>query len=295
MKKYSAHQFAVFRIVLGVYLVVHFGMLIPYASDIWSSKGSLPVPSLNLTYGVLPNLLNAFDSPGFVTGFVVLMLVLSISYALGFARRTVAVLLWYGWACLFNRNNFISNPGIPFVGWLLLASAIVPLGEPLTIRREKEPEGGWEMPKVLFLGAWFIMMLSYSISGFDKLGSPSWAGGMSIPILLDNPLARDTFLRTLLLSFPLILLKLQTWFVLALELLAFPLALFRPTRKWIWLGIVGMHLGILCIVDFADLTTGMLMIHLFTYNPSWFPRVHRLLLGLGAKVWPGFSPDKISA
>jgi hypothetical protein len=83
--------------------------------------------------------------------------------------------------------------------------------------------------------------------------------------------------------------------VLALELLAFPLALFRPTRKWIWLGIVGMHLGILCIVDFADLTTGMLMIHLFTYNPSWFPRVHRLLLGLGAKVWPGFSPDKASA
>lgn len=32
---------------------------------------------------------------------------------------------------------------------------------------------------------------------------------------------------------------------------------------------VAMHLGILFVVDFADLTFGMLMIHLFTFDPDW--------------------------
>jgi predicted DCC family thiol-disulfide oxidoreductase YuxK len=31
-----------------------------------------------------------------------------------------------------------------------------------------------------------------------------------------------------------------------------------------------MHLGILLVVDFADLTLGVIMIHLFTFDPSWF-------------------------
>lgn len=33
---------------------------------------------------------------------------------------------------------------------------------------------------------------------------------------------------------------------------------------------LAMHLGILTVVDFADLTGGMLMIHLFAFDPSWF-------------------------
>jgi len=30
-----------------------------------------------------------------------------------------------------------------------------------------------------------------------------------------------------------------------------------------------MHLGILLIIDFADLTIGMLMIHAFTFDSRW--------------------------
>jgi predicted DCC family thiol-disulfide oxidoreductase YuxK len=32
-----------------------------------------------------------------------------------------------------------------------------------------------------------------------------------------------------------------------------------------------MHLGILLVVDFADLSLGMVMIHLFTFDPAWLP------------------------
>jgi predicted DCC family thiol-disulfide oxidoreductase YuxK len=34
---------------------------------------------------------------------------------------------------------------------------------------------------------------------------------------------------------------------------------------------IAMHLGILLMVDFADLSFGMVMIHLFTFDADWFP------------------------
>lgn len=34
--------------------------------------------------------------------------------------------------------------------------------------------------------------------------------------------------------------------------------------------IMGMHIGILTVVNFADLTIGVMMIHLFTFDPNWF-------------------------
>ena len=64
-------------------------------------------------------------------------------------------------------------------------------------------------------------------------------------------------------------LKFNTWAVLFIEMAFLPLALFKPTRKWIWLAMIVMHLGILLIVDFADLTLGMLMIHWFTFDSNW--------------------------
>ena len=37
-----------------------------------------------------------------------------------------------------------------------------------------------------------------------------------------------------------------------------------------WCALVSMNLGILFVINFADLTIGMLMVHLFTYDPAWF-------------------------
>ena len=36
--------------------------------------------------------------------------------------------------------------------------------------------------------------------------------------------------------------------------------------------IMAMHLGILLIVDFPDLTLGVIMIHLFTFDANWFKK-----------------------
>jgi predicted DCC family thiol-disulfide oxidoreductase YuxK len=34
---------------------------------------------------------------------------------------------------------------------------------------------------------------------------------------------------------------------------------------------VGLHLGLLALVSFADLTAGMILFHLFTFDPEWLP------------------------
>ena len=269
MKSYSPYQFSFFRIILGIYLMGHFILLIPFGTEIWSNLGILPEANLNLTHGYFPNILNLFDDPWMIKGFLGMAVILSILFTMGIKRQWVAIILWYIWVCLFDRNNLISNPGIPFLGWLLLCSACIPSGEPLSLTKRKQKKN-WRFPKTIFMGAWIIMALSYTISGLDKMMAPSWQDGTAIFHLLENPLARDWWFREALLMLPMPILKMMTFGILALEILFLPLALFNKTRKWVWATMILMHLGILLVIDFADLTLGMLMIHWFTFDSRWF-------------------------
>jgi predicted DCC family thiol-disulfide oxidoreductase YuxK len=125
------------------------------------------------------------------------------------------------------------------------------------------------MPAVIFWGAWWLLVGGYTYSGAWKIFSPSWLDGSALHHLLTNPLARPGVFRDLLLAFPAPVLKLLTWGALAGELLALPLSLTRRGRAIAWLWMLAMHVGILFVVDFADLTFGMVMIHLFTFDPDW--------------------------
>ena len=125
------------------------------------------------------------------------------------------------------------------------------------------------LPPDIYLAAWIVMSLAYTYSGYTKLISPSWIDGSALSRVLSNPLARDTVLPTLLLSLPSWVLKAGTWSALALELSFAPLALFRRLRPWVWLAMVTLHLGLMLLVNFADLTAGMLILHLFTFDPAW--------------------------
>ena len=270
MKSYSKYQFALFRIVFGTYLIVHFAQVLPWAAALWSDRGILADARLNFTYGVFPNPLWLVDSPFFVYSFVAALLVASVSFTLGYYRRATALFLWFGWACLFHRNNLIANPGLPMVGWLLLASSLVPPGESWTIGKKVKQSEEWEMPKELFWGAWIIVGLSYTISGIDKLMAPSWQDGTAFSHLLTNPLARDYFVTDLMMQLPDSFHKILTWAALVMEIGFGFFCLFGKTRLFAWISILCLHLGILLVIRFADLTFGVLMVHLFTIDPKWF-------------------------
>jgi predicted DCC family thiol-disulfide oxidoreductase YuxK len=125
------------------------------------------------------------------------------------------------------------------------------------------------MPPALFAVAWVLMALGYSYSGYTKLSSPSWLDGTAFAHVLENPLARPTALREWLLALPAGLLKAFTWGALGAELAFAPLALVRPLRPWLWLLLLGMHVDLMILVDFTDLSLGMVMLHFFTLDPAW--------------------------
>lgn len=271
VKRTSPGQFALFRMAFGVWLAWHFAELAPWAAELFSAKGVLADPRLNPIYGVFPNPLVWVGAPWFSTAWCVLGAGLALLLAAGWRRVWVSLALWFVWAALFNRNVLISNPSIPYVGLLLVLLALVPDGEPWRWRGRILVPRDWAMPAGVFIAAWVLMAAGYSFSGLLKLQSPSWVDGSAFTHLLHNPLARPGWVRDIALTLPAWLQAGMTWAALAAELAFLPLCLTRRGRFWAWCAMVGMHLGILLVVDFADLTMGMLMLHAFTFDPAWLP------------------------
>lgn len=261
-----AWQFTLFRIVFGTYLAIHFLTLLPHANELFGSTGLMGDPSLNPAAGLFPNPLNLDLPSAALTGILISLAALSLCFATGFLRPAVSIVLWFGWTALFHRNNLIANPSIPYVGLLLALSAIVPSGEPFSFGKLRQD---WEMPVWIPRCAWFLLAAGYTFSGYTKLHSPSWTDGSAMRFLLENPLARPGLIRDAMLALPDGFLSAATWFTVAAELLYLPLACFRKTRPWIWLAMVFLHLGIISVVDFADLSFGMLMMHAFTFDHRW--------------------------
>ena len=186
----------------------------------------------------------------------------SFCFILGKWDRYAALISWYVLTSLFDRNPFIANPSLPYVGWLLIAHACIASAKNIRLHQ-------WQMPSGVFLAAWIAMAAGYSYSGYTKLISPSWIDGTALFHVLQNPLARSNLMTQSLLAMPEWILHIMTWGALLSELLFLPLAIFSRTRPWIWLILLSMHIGLLFTIRFADLTFGMIMLHLFTFDPGW--------------------------
>jgi len=268
---WTGGQYSVFRCVLGGYLLIHFLHLVPWGAEVFSNVGMLAEASASPLYPIFPNLLFLWDSPAVVITVLVAGAVLAAAFALGKRDRIAALALWYVWACLFTRNPLISNPGLPFVGWILIAHTFVP-SRPYgswDARGRVDPDGGWRLSASIHTAAWVVMAIGYSYSGLTKLASPSWLDGSALVHVLSNPLARPTVLREALLGLPHAVTAIATWSALGLEIAFAPLAIFRRLRPWLWLAMLGMHLSLMTLIDFADLSAGMVMLQFFCFDPAW--------------------------
>lgn len=262
---WTGGQYSIVRAIFGAYLFVHFTALLPYAHQVFHEI--LPTDASPLLR-LFPNILAIAP---LAVPLVLLAAIASIFFAIGLYDRVAAVVIWYVLACLFGRNPLVANPSLPYAGLLLLAHAFVPPAPfgSWSARGRIDPRGNWTMPPAIFAAMWIVMSLGYTFSGWTKLVSPSWVDGTVFARVLANPLTRPTILPNLLLSLPPQLLHLMTWGALGLELLYAPLALFRRMRPWIWMAMLAMHLGLMLLIDFADLSFMMVVLHLFTFDPSW--------------------------
>jgi hypothetical protein len=271
---WTGGQYSVFRVLFGLYLCVHFLALIPWATEMFSARGVIPNAATSPLTALFPNVLRWVDAPGFVVALLGIATAASVCLALGYHDRPAAVIAWYVLACLHGRNPLIANPSLPFVGWMLLAHTALPTAPYGSLAARRRPDSGrdWQFPPELFAAAWIVMSLAYTYSGYTKLRSPSWIDGTAFYEVLRNPLARPGPLRDFMVTLPLPVLKLASYGGLAAELLFAPLALFRRTRPVVWLALVCLHVSLIALIDFAELSCGMLLLHLFTCDPSWVRR-----------------------
>lgn len=253
-------HYVLWRVTFALYLAVHFVQLFSWAREMFSNRGVLPDATASPLLFLFPNVLAVWDSPAFVQGMLGAAVALCGLLAVGQWDRAAAVGLWYVLACLFGRNPLISNPSLPYVGWLLLAHAVMPSSR---LGRD------WRMPPGIYFAAWVVMAIGYSYSGATKLVSPSWLDGSALSRILENPLSRPNAVRDLLASLPAVVLQVATWGALLLELLFAPLAISTYLRPLVWGAMLAMHLALLTLIDFADLSFGMIILHLFTFDPAW--------------------------
>jgi hypothetical protein len=266
----------IFRILLGLYLILHFIQLVPYAEELFGND--MPYdPTLSPVYGLFPNILNHVNA----TAFLLFSVFVSILFTIEFHPRICSFILWYCWAALFNRNILILNPGIPYVGWILLVMTLVERDPNRVVFNTNNRFLKYiqhdRLPKRVFWSAWILMAAGYTYSGLHKLMvSPSWVDGTALQYVLESCLARDNIFRDTLLQFPLFL-KYSTWFSLFLEITFLPLGVFYYTRFVYWSIYMGFHLGILMLINFTDLTVGVLMIHLMTFDWNWTTKFNKFI------------------
>lgn len=271
--QWTGGQYSGFRALLGLYLLVHFAHLLPWGTELFSSAGMLPDPALSPLSALFPNVLSLIDDPWFVSLLLGSAAAAALPFAAGWHDKWAALWMWYVLACVFGRNPLIANPALPYVGWMLLAHLFVPPAPygSLAARGRADPGGDWKMPREVFLAGWIVLALSYSYSGYTKLLSPSWVDGNTLSYVLQNPLARDYFLRDFFLWLPDGVREGITLSILWLEGLFAPLSLSRRLRPWLWGGMLVVQFGFAFLLNFADLTLAMLLFHFFTFDPAWIP------------------------
>lgn len=268
-KKYSPFQFALWRSLFGAYLAYYFLATLPYAAELYSSEGIFSNSTLNWTYGYFPNILDHFDSSFFVEGMIAILAALSLFLTVGWGRQASALLLWYGMACLMNRNILTVDPSLAFIGWLLIALVLIPAGEPLSLSRKGRK---WYMPAYIYWGAWLTLGLAYTASGVDKFMAPSWQNGLAMKYILELPIAYEWWFRDFLLALPEWLLRLQTWVAGGVFLTALPAVFFSRMRLVAWILLTAMFGFTLIMLDLVQVVLGVFLFHFFLFDSTWFTR-----------------------
>jgi predicted DCC family thiol-disulfide oxidoreductase YuxK len=192
------------------------------------------------------------DSFGMVTALRVLGTGLCVLLGIGFHDRAAALGICGLGACLPARDPILANPSFLCVGWLLMAHVFLPPAPygSWAARGRVDPDGGWLMPPTIYAAAWIALTLGYACVGYTKLVCPPWR---------DNPV----------LVRPAWLLAAGTWTAITLEFTFVPLMLFRRLRPWLWGLMLLLYLPLLAFLDLTSLIPGMVMLHLFTWDPGW--------------------------
>ncbi len=232
----------------GLYLLYYTIHVWPYAVEIFSDEGVLPNFQKNWTFGYFPNYLYVWDSSLAIHFTFAFRFICAILIIFRIRLFECGLLSWYFWACLYNRNNMIEDPSVPYVGWMCIALA-------LFSKKSLCP--------YISLTGWGLMILGSFYNAISKFSSPSWIDGQAIALIFQLPIAYSH--SKFLLPFASVL----TYLAIASQLVGPILCLFYKTRFWGWAIITSMHIFILVTLDITQVSLAMLLFQLFFWRPTW--------------------------
>jgi hypothetical protein len=182
-------------------------------------------------------------------------------FAAGYARKPAAVVAWLAIVGVMFRNPGLYDFDWDYLPWLLLATVFV-----------DDDERDVRVPRLLYVGAWAVLAVSYTFSGISKFLQPEWRHGEVVRMVLGLTLSRVDLPAdppVLLLA----LMRVATWFTLFAETAFLPLALFRRTRPWALLFMTFVQIGIGSFVRVTELNLALLVFHLFVLEAGWVGKI----------------------
>jgi hypothetical protein len=121
--------------------------------------------------------------------------------------------------------------------------------------------------KIWYLPLFLVFYFGFSISGISKSLYEGWSNGYVVHFLCEahSPLAEiaGTGACAYLPA------RISGIVILLCEILSFPLAIFKSTRFFAWILFTGVNLGAYAMIRLAPVTTGMMIVQLFLFDPAW--------------------------
>lgn len=277
----SARSLGVYRIVFGLMVLSHLA-LISVDLDFWySDVGFLRGDEAAATAGPLrPTLLATFQDPVSVRVALAGVAVVAAAFTLGWRTRVMGVLLYLGLLTFYNRN-LVTNCG-PDQVMMITAfyMMLAPCGAAYSLdaRRTSRLRGTVAEPIIV---PWvqrlmqLQLCLIYFVTAFLKCNGRAWLGGTAVHFVLFNHEVGQ-FNMEWLGGYPLVI-NFMTYSALVVEFGLVFLLWFRPTRRWIALLGVALHVGIMPMVNVPLFGEQMTALYLLFLDPDELTALGRFL------------------
>lgn len=253
---YNAHAFLVWRMALGLYFVFYALRMLPYIKEIYSSEGIVPSIALNWTHGIFPNMLSIYGGHEAVLYMHIGLIVAGCMLAFGYMPRVAAIGIWYIQTALYNRNVLTDDPSMAFVGLLLLMLALIPSQPKFGKRLEQI-----QIPYFVFYVPLFVFCLTFTVSGIDKLMSPSWFAGVAFGDMLTLAISRGGALGAMILSSS-ALVTICTYIALGTQMFALGFFVLGLYRVALYTNMASFLL-VFVLFDLDQVVIGMLLFFAF--------------------------------
>lgn len=247
------HALAILRILFGLWMLLYFGLRLPYADLLFSTSGLVIPYDYTIHFGTIPGVSFLQSvltplSPGFSFMILSLHIASLITFTFGFRTRLSAVIAFLFF--LYEFNLSYHHMGTSYNRLFLFFSFLFIFAESgktfsIDMLMKHGSFFAWEPISIFFQRIIALQITAtYLGVGLQKLWLPDWQNGSMLFLSFQNMWATPVAFFFLSLSPPLWVFDAMVFIVKAFEL-ALPFGLWhRKTRLWFMGGGIVFHLGI---------------------------------------------------